>query len=154
CIQGALAAHQWAGAPIKNILDIGTGTGLLSLMLAQKLTGAAITAIEIEPSATEQAMENFGLSPWIQRLSVQQKALQTFEPGQTFDAIICNPPFFHKHLNSAMEPRNKARHDETLSKADLAGHVTQLLNDSGMFCVLYPNTEWQSWVANAADAGL
>lgn len=154
CIQGAWAAKLWRSEALMDILDIGTGTGLLSLMLAQKLSDATISAIEIESAAQEQAQENFELSVWNNRMKVTQCSLQEFEPSKTFDAIICNPPFFHKHLNSAAQQRNLARHDEQLSKEALASNVARLLRADGLFCVLYPASEWSAWLTVAELNGL
>lgn len=154
CIQGALAAKLWSSDTPKNILDIGTGTGLLSLMLAQKLPDATISAIEIESAALEQARDNFNLSIWKDQLNITCSSLQEFNAPGEFDAIICNPPFFHKHLNSAAQQRNLARHDEQLSKEDLAGNVERLLKNGGTFCVLYPNSEWSAWINVAKASGL
>lgn len=151
CIQGALAAKFWQEQPVQSLLDIGTGTGLLSLMLAQKLPVAKITAIEIEAAALAQAGDNFALSVWKDQLNIAHSSLQAFKPAGTFDAIICNPPFFHRHLNSAIQQRDLARHDHQLRKEDLAGNVGRLLKNGGTFCVLYPSSEWAAWM-NVAKA--
>lgn len=154
CIQAALAAKFWQDEDVRSLLDIGTGTGLLSLMLAQKLQDARVMAIEIEAAALAQAKDNFAASPWNGRLTGQRADLRSMAVCRPFDAIICNPPFFHKHLNSTDAGRNKARHDVTLSKEDLAVKVADLLKDAGTFCVLYPNSEWASWCLIAAHSGL
>ncbi len=149
CIQGAIAAKYWQEMPAAKILDIGSGTGLLSLMLAQQLKEAAITALDIEEQAFLQTKENFSRSPWQERLTALHSALQSFECRTRFEAIICNPPFFHKHLNSNTIERNIARHDEGLSKAVLAAHISQLLSETGSCCLLYPASEWQAWTIAA-----
>src|SRR4051794_22993532 len=93
CIFGAFVARQIANRnlAVSNILDIGTGTGLLSLMLAQKMT-AAIDAIEIDKAAFEQAKQNFEQSPWKSRLTIINTDARHFNPGNKFDCIISNPP--------------------------------------------------------------
>lgn len=154
CIQGAIAAQYWQNNPPDNILDIGSGTGLLSLMLGQALPAPAITAIDIDEQAFLQTKENFLASPWKNRLEARHSALQAFADNASFDAIICNPPFFHKHLNSTENSRNIARHDEGLSKAVLAQHISNLLSESGTCCLLYPATEWEAWMSAAQQNNL
>lgn len=154
CIQGAIAAQYWQKNQPGQILDIGSGTGLLSLMLAQELRQADIIALDIEEQAFLQTKENFSQSPWQERLTALHCALQSFEPGKNFEAIICNPPFFHKHLNSTARDRNTARHDEGLSKEVLAQHISNLLSETGRCCLLYPASEWQSWTMAAAANNL
>lgn len=154
CIQGAIAAQYWQNNPPGKILDIGSGTGLLSLMLAQALPAAEITAMDIDEQAFLQTKENFLVSPWKERLEARHSALQSFENNASFEAIICNPPFFHKHLNSTENSRNIARHDEGLSKAVLALHISKLLSASGTCCLLYPATEWEAWMSAAQQNNL
>lgn len=159
CIQGAWAAAIFSGRRIQNILDIGTGTGLLSLMLAQQIENAAIDAIEINEPAFRQAQENFAASVWEQRLEAHHSSLHDYvtrneEDNKQYDLIICNPPFFHNHLQAQTKARNDARHSISLNKEELAGTVTTLLKPDGCFCVLYPESEWQSWQQTAVQAGL
>jgi tRNA1Val (adenine37-N6)-methyltransferase len=140
CIQAALAAIHLEKIAPKSLLDIGTGTGLLSLMLAQKLQTTLITAIDIEVEAVEQAKHNFRNSPWKDRLQAAQIALQDLSNDETYEAIICNPPFFHKHLGSSEGPRHTARHDDSLSKEDLFQNAKRLLSHNGSLCVR-PNVQ-------------
>ncbi|RYE00030.1 MAG: methyltransferase domain-containing protein [Sphingobacteriales bacterium] len=154
CIQGAIAARYWKNRQAGKILDIGSGTGLLSLMLAQELNQAKIIAMDIEEQAFLQTKENFAQSPWQERLTALHCPLQSFDSPTSFEAIICNPPFFHKHLNSTASDRNLARHDEGLSKAALAEHISNLLDKTGSCCLLYPASEWQAWTAAAATNNL
>ncbi len=159
CIQGAWAASliqsrfQRNSTEETHLLDIGTGTGLLSLMLAQILANCKIDAIEAEPTAAQEAAYNFEASKWSDALSVQQTTLQQFETDKQYDFIICNPPFFHKHLQAPDIARNKARHDIGLSKEELAFHAHRLLADGGLLCVMYPATEWDAWLKAAAGKG-
>ncbi len=146
CIQGALAARHWQDIQPKSILDIGTGTGLLSLMLAQSLPNSLITSIEIDEVAFEKAKENFSKSKWNKNITAIQQALQDYQcPIVGFDYIICNPPFFHNHLQAPLQQRNWARHDHVLSKDVLASKVKQLLSPNGQCCMLYPQSEWEAW---------
>lgn len=154
CLQGAIAARYWLSCPPADVLDIGTGTGLLSLMLAQKLPRTRFTAIDIDAEAVHQAKANFAASPWTTRFQLSLRALQEFEAKMHFDAIICNPPFFHKHLSATGQQRHLARHDDSLQKSVLARKVSQLLSPEGIFCVLYPTSEWPLWQKTAAETGL
>lgn len=160
CIQGAWAAAEFSGKAIQNILDIGTGTGLLSLMLAQQIPIAHIDAIEIDEQAFLQAQDNFAASAWKDRIAAHLTPLRDYvanrKQGESkpYDLIICNPPFFHNHLQSQTKARNDARHSQSLTKEELASSVKALLKPSGFFCVLYPESEWISWQQAAVQAGL
>lgn len=154
CIQGAWLADVFRQKYPASILDIGAGTGLLSLMLAQALPQSRITAIEINEDACTQAAENVRNSPWSERVSVIQTALQDFRPQATFDTIICNPPFFHNHLESQDQNRRLARHSHTLTKEVLAGSILRCLSQEGEAGILYPTTEWLAWADIAQQQGL
>ena len=159
CIQGAWAAVQLQkeAAEALAVLDIGTGTGLLSLMLAQLNPYATFDAIELNEDAARQADENFRASPWSNRLSLHHTSLAGFHHAHThrqYDLIICNPPFFHKQLQAPGQARNEARHSVSLSKEELAGTVSSLLKATGTLCVMYPASEWQDWEKTAMAHGL
>jgi tRNA1Val (adenine37-N6)-methyltransferase len=139
CIFGAWTAGK-AGenrAEIKNILDIGTGTGLLSLMLAQK-TNAVIDAIEINADAWAQAGKNISGSSWGDQIKLQHISLQDFKPVIKYDLIICNPPFYEADLKSEDDNKNAARHDTTLKLSALIPFVKQHLKEDGSVAVLLP----------------
>ncbi len=123
---------------VQNILDIGTGTGLLALMLAQK-SGAKITAVEIDKDACEQAYENIQNSPWT-NISVVNAGIQDFSKrtDEKFDLIVCNPPYFHKSLVAKNQQRNIARHDNRLLINELMQVVEKLLSAEGSFYIIYP----------------
>ena len=115
CIFGAVVSAQAGNNPlIKNVLDIGTGTGLLSLMMAQK-TAALIDAIEIDPLAFVQAAKNFEQSPWHNKLTIHNTDVLEFHPEKKYDLIISNPPFFEGDLKSENRKKNAAKHDTTLT---------------------------------------
>ncbi|MBK8846729.1 MAG: methyltransferase [Bacteroidetes bacterium] len=138
-----LGAWAKADNTVQRVLDIGSGTGILSLMLAQK-TDAEITALEIDIPSYLQSLENFAISKWKDRLHAINKSLQEFalSTSQTFDIIISNPPFFADASPAPDEARNIARHlDETLSLADLANGVKKLLAPNGKFYVIFPYRE-------------
>ena len=121
----------------KNILDIGTGTGLLALMLAQK-SSAKIHAVEIEQNAFEQAKENFAASPWADRLKAIYSDIKQFNPAEKFDLIISNPPFFENDLKSVHHHKNLAKHHDGLLLKDLIFYIEKLLENHGRFALLLP----------------
>jgi tRNA1Val (adenine37-N6)-methyltransferase len=124
----------------KNVLDIGTGVGLLALMMAQKIPGATITACEIDENACEQARENILSSKWNERITVVNADIRTFTQNlKGFDLIICNPPYFEKSLKSLDSKRNIARHNDCLPFSDLIDCVHRLLSDNGRFVLIVPN---------------
>jgi tRNA1Val (adenine37-N6)-methyltransferase len=152
CILGAYTPIKNA----KNIIDIGAGTGLLSLMLAQKSAeNVRITAIEIDEIAAQQAIENIKNSKWATKIEVINTAIQTysqtyFQGENLYDLAICNPPFF---VNSTLPPNQKqaiAHHTTALSFEDLWQSVEKLLHKNGYFVVLLPvqETEIFSKIAN------
>lgn len=138
CILGAWVDEN--PAP-KRILDIGTGTGLLALMLAQKFLQAEINAVEIDQEAHAQAQENFQNSPWAARLKAFNKPIQGYDPGKKYNLIISNPPFFHKSLLSGNKASNDAKHAIGLSQHDLIHSIDQYSTNEGSFYVLYPERE-------------
>ncbi|MFV0472068.1 MAG: tRNA1(Val) (adenine(37)-N6)-methyltransferase [Paludibacteraceae bacterium] len=126
----------------ENILDIGTGTGLIALMLAQR-TQARITGIDIEKECVLQAVENVAISPWKDRIAICQTSLQDFAASSPikFDAVVCNPPFFVNSLKPLTDARIKARHTDTLSRRDLVKCTKQLLGVGGKLFLILPIDE-------------
>ncbi|MBC7934593.1 MAG: methyltransferase [Rhizobacter sp.] len=138
CLFGAWVADKIKGnESIKNVLDIGTGTGLLSLMLAQK-HDATITAVEMNSNAAKQATDNFNNTPWNVRLNVVQSNILDFESDKKYDCIISNPPFFEADLKSDNQSKNAAKHDTTLTLGELMLQIKRLLKEDGVGCVLIP----------------
>lgn len=133
CLFGA-----WVAAKVNpvRVLDIGTGTGLLSLMIAQN-SDSMIEAVEIDKDASHQAQLNFNLSPWSKRLHVIHSSIQDFE-GENYDLIVSNPPFFNKDLKSGNAARNLALHGDALTLAELISSVKKMLAKNGVFAVLLP----------------
>ncbi len=135
-----------ASVPVTNaasILDIGTGTGLLALMAAQRSPGV-IHALELEGSAAQQAAENFAASPWADRLTLYPTSLQDFARHRTrhYDTIICNPPFYLDSLKSPTNAaRNQALHVTDLSFEDLLQFTQNTLSPGGSLHVLLPPRE-------------
>jgi tRNA1Val (adenine37-N6)-methyltransferase len=122
----------------KHILDIGTGTGVIALMLAQRFPEAQVTALEIDAEAAAQAAENFKESPFAERMHLIPTALQEFSTDSSFDLIVSNPPYFPGHLKSNDPKRNQALHTDSLSFEALLHHASQLLTPSGQFWVILP----------------
>jgi tRNA1Val (adenine37-N6)-methyltransferase len=138
---------------IESVLDIGTGTGLLALMLAQK-TNAQIDAVEIDPDAAQQAKENFEASPWSNRLTIHNTSIQHFNTTNSYDLIISNPPFFQQSLRSENEHKNLAKHSGNLSFLELINVVLKLLNPSGSFNLLLPYSEFKTFEIIAKENDL
>lgn len=136
------------------VLDIGTGTGLLSLMYAQKNTNAVIDAVEIDKPASEQAKANFTASPWAGRLHIFNTDILSFNPGKEYDRIISNPPFFEDDLKSPDEPRNNAKHDTALSLMQLLQFAETHLSENGIFAVLLPYHRVNYFIEEAARSCL
>lgn len=123
----------------RRILDIGTGTGVLSLMMAQRYPAATITAVEIDDNAIIDAQQNFSESKFCDRITLVHSSFQDFpKPPGTFDAIICNPPYFDKSLEPENEGRLRARHTSSLPFPILIGGAYDLLTDGGTFSVCIP----------------
>ena len=130
----------------RRLLDIGTGTGLMAIMAAQRNLELIIDAIEIDPAAFEQARENANNSPWRERIHLFQCEVQAFTPTYKYDIIICNPPFF---INSTKNPelnRTLARHCETLSHEDILQVSDNLLLPGGKLCVILPVNEAKHFI--------
>ena len=138
CLFGAFVATTFENKPLFNILDIGAGTGLLSLMLAQK-TSTAIDAVEIEADAYEQAEENILQSPWKEKINIFNAGIADFYPDHKYNLIISNPPFFEDDLPSTDKKKNAAKHNTTLTLQELLNNIDRLLNEAGNFAVLLPH---------------
>jgi len=142
CLFGAWVANTAIATRASSILDIGTGTGILSLMLAQKCpANTFITSLEIEPQAAAESKSNFEGSLWKERMSVHHQSLQDFTSEYTqegFDLIISNPPFYEGDLKSPDENKNTASHSTHLPWATLVQNAAALLKKEGHFFVLVP----------------
>lgn len=145
-----LGAWSSANAP-QRILDIGTGTGLLALMMAQRYPQAYVDAIEIDEASALEAIDNIQNSPFINRVHVAHTSLQIFaeHTPHHYDLIVSNPPFFNTGL-----ARNTARHTHTLSHEGLFFCTKKLLNEKGQFCLILPKKEGEDFVHLAVNSGL
>lgn len=134
----------------RHILDIGTGTGLVGLMMAQRFQYADITCIDIDGEACAQAAENIAASPFASVMKVEHVALQQFaSTEQRFDSIVSNPPFFIGGVKNPDVRRNMARHADTLSFRDLVSSVDSLLTENGVFSVIVPVESMDSLLSEA-----
>ncbi|NML63965.1 methyltransferase [Hymenobacter sp. RP-2-7] len=154
CLLGAAADLRGA----TRVLDVGTGTGLLALMAAQRTPRAHIEAIEIDATAAAQAAANVAASPWVERVAVHALSLAAYaatQPG-SFSHIICNPPFFRRSLASPDAARTAARHTgaHSLTFGELAAFAAAHLAPGGTLTVLLPPPEMQQFAREAQTHGL
>ena len=146
-----------AWCPIENnpfsVLDIGAGTGILSLMLAQRSNAEQIDAFEIDENAFEQCVENFESSPWSNRLFCFHAGLDEFidEPEDEYDIIISNPPFYTEDYKTDNEQRDLARFADALPFEDLVEAANLLLSENGIFAVIIPHKEEETFIALAKE---
>ncbi|MDE1192341.1 MAG: methyltransferase [Arachidicoccus sp.] len=138
CLFGAIIANTLVNK--NKVLDIGAGTGLLSIMYAQKNTNCTIDAVEIDSDAYEQALQNIDNCEWKDRINLHHQPIQEYSKNiiEHYDFILSNPPFFENQLKSESEQRNKALHSSALSLQELAGTTKKLLKNDGVFAVLLP----------------
>lgn len=133
----------------RRILDIGTGTGLIALMMAQRVPGARITGVDVEDIS--QARENADASPWGGRVAFVQCPVQEFAPQGKFDLVVSNPPFFVDSLTCPDAGRTTARHAVRLPFGDLRDAVVRLLSDEGHFAVVLPADEAARFIGICRD---
>ncbi len=136
----------WSSIDEGNILDIGTGTGLIALMLAQRTQSAQIDAVEIESDAYNQAIENINNSNWSNRINAYHSSIQHYHPSKKYDVIISNPPFFIASTKASNIERNNARHTDKLSFSDLISVVSTLLKPDGTFSLILPIVEAKQFI--------
>lgn len=143
---GAWAAIDSAG----SILDIGTGSGIISLMMAQR-SEALIDAVEIDKKSAEIAALNAANSPWAGRINVIHSSFQQFAAGtgKKYEIVISNPPYFHHSLKAPDASRCRARHDDELPVADLMWGIKKLLSSRGKASLVFPANDLQLWLDEA-----
>jgi tRNA1Val (adenine37-N6)-methyltransferase len=140
CLFGAWLAEEvkTKKLKIKNVLDAGAGTGLLSLMFAQKNPDVVIDAIEIDDDSYQQAKKNIKASPWHNRINILHGDIKTFSFEKKYDLIISNPPFYEKEIKSNNPKKNVAHHDEGFLFDDLLMIIKKNLSPHGFFSLLLP----------------
>ena len=131
-----------------NILDIGCGTGLITLMLGQRSLNSNVIGIEIDKIASQEAQLNSSNSDWEERIEIKHTSLQQFTPQLNFDLIVSNPPFFPQ--NKSQQSRDIARHANTLSFEELIGNAAKLLAEKGIFSVVIPKNSEEYFCKIAA----
>ena len=154
----ALILGSWAGETTftagkspRRILDIGTGSGIVALMLAQRFCEAFVDAVELEPDAANQARSNASESPFGDRIAVHHRAIQGWE--DPVDLAVCNPPFFRDHPKSPDRKRNLARHDDTLPLHVLFSTVKACLSPEGEFALVFPQDRAEELQKTAQSLG-
>jgi tRNA1Val (adenine37-N6)-methyltransferase len=152
CLFGAIVANKVKVETLFDILDIGAGTGLLSLMIAQQ-TNAAIDAVEIDIDTCTQAKENIAQSPF-RNIGISNADISNFFPDHPYDLIISNPPFFEGDLKSGHITKNMAKHDTTLTLQQLLIAVQNYLKTDGFFAILLPYHRLVYCIGEAAKCGL
>ena len=154
----AVLLGAWSALdPMTNtILDIGSGTGILALIMAQRSTAELIDALEIDSDAYEQCVHNFENSDWGDRLFCYHASLDEFvdEIEDTYDLIISNPPFYTDHFKSRNEARNKARFEDALPFEELLTSVSKLLSVTGQLNVIIPFSEEINFISLAENVDL
>lgn len=150
-----------AWAPVDHdpfsVLDIGAGTGLIALMVAQRCDAPTVDALEIDADAYEECMENFEASPWNDRLFCYHASLDDFMEeleDQAYDLIVSNPPFYSENVGSGDQSRDTARQNRSLPFGDLCEAVSVLLSDEGIFAVIIPYKEEADFIALALSNAL
>lgn len=145
----------WAQVPIKSarILDIGTGTGLIALMMAQRFPEATVLGIDIDGEAVSQAQENVALSPFVSRVEIRLQNVLDFECKEGYDAIVSNPPYFVNAITCPDQQRTIARHTISLTYEGLMKSAYRLLKPDGMFSLVIPSECRSTLEAEACLAG-
>ncbi len=137
-----------------HILDVGTGTGLIAIMCAQRNQCALIDAIEIDDGAAQDARDNFLQSPWSNRLKLHEGDYLKIVSEKKFDLIISNPPYFSQSLRASNPSRNAARHDDSLPMEAFLKQTKRLLEPGGMLALVLPTGAFERWTESAAQCGL
>lgn len=133
----------------KRILDIGSGTGLISLMMAQRYPEAQVVGIDLDAEACAEARENVAASPFADRVNIVDCRLQDYESVEKFDAIVSNPPFFLNSLKNPDSKRSMARHADSLPFRDLFLGVKRLLSEEGVFSAIVPSEVLDAFTSEA-----
>ena len=139
-----------------SILDIGAGTGLIALMLAQRTSAGQIDTLEIDEEAYEQATDNFENSPWSDRLFCYHAGLNEFveEPEDEYDLIVCNPPFYAEDYKTDNEQRDLARFSDAMPFEELIEAADLFISENGIFSVIIPHKEEEKFIALANEFDL
>lgn len=154
CLLGAMAGEALASDQVQHILDIGTGSGVIALQLAQRFENAYVDGVEIHGPSAKQAADNFKSSPFNGRMVCYHEPLQEFELNVLYDLIVTNPPYFESGPTKADQGVASARHALTLDFKSLIEHTSKLLKDSGEFWCILPVDRSDSLIEEAIEEGL
>ncbi|MGB0888033.1 MAG: tRNA1(Val) (adenine(37)-N6)-methyltransferase [Vicingaceae bacterium] len=144
----------WTTIKDGDVLDIGTGTGLIAIMLAQRSKAATIDAVEMELDASQEATINVKNSAWSDRINIHNSSIQDYQTEKKYNCIVSNPPFFVASTKAPKSDRNAARHTDTLSFNELIKAVVHLLKANGIFSLILPTTEAEQFIALAKQEQL
>jgi len=145
----------WAGqGNPRTILDIGTGSGLIAMMLAQRFPEARIDAVEIDRAAAEEARGNFQRNPWHDRLAVIEGDIRAIRLAEPYSLIVANPPWYDTEMRSPVDARSQARHSEHLPAEDLITIALDHLALKGRFAVILPVDKSERFIGLGRAAGL
>ena len=152
----AILLGAWASVnDAYTVLDIGTGCGVIALMLAQRTAeNVRIHAVEIDRHDADIALENVASSPWKDKVEIFNSSIQNFNPPLIYDCIVSNPPFFSDSFKPFNHQRQQARHTESLPFTELIDSVTGLLSEEGRFSLILPYREGQNFINQASMKGL
>lgn len=149
-----LGAAMTVSPDDRRLLDIGTGTGVIALMAAQRCPDAKITAVEIDAASAGEATFNFAASPWSSRLQAICTPLQEYAPPGKFDLIFSNPPYFDNSLTNPGERETSARHTVSLSNGDICAFAAEWLTPDGRLSLILPSDCERTLLRTAASFGL
>jgi tRNA1Val (adenine37-N6)-methyltransferase len=144
----------WSTVKEGNILDIGAGTGLISIMLAQRNSTSHIDAVELQKDAYQEAKTNIENCKWSERFSIFNCPIQAYQTDKKYDLIVSNPPFFTNATKAPQSDRNAARHTDSLPFTDLINTVLRLLKPDGLFSLILPTVEAEHFILLAKEKSL
>jgi tRNA1Val (adenine37-N6)-methyltransferase len=147
---GTWARVEWA----KHILDIGTGTGIIALICAQRNSIAYVEGVELDEGSAEDAADNFNQSPWSARMRAHHGNFLKTASAQKFDFIISNPPYFSHSLRAADPSRSAARHDDSLPAEAFMKHAKRMLLPEGKIALIFPKDQLNRWIEQAELVGM
>jgi len=154
CLLGAIVGEQIEPKNVQHVLDIGTGSGVIAMQLAQRFTQAYVDAVEIHGPSAKQATENFSRSPYTDRMICYHEPVQEFEHNLLYDVIVSNPPYFEEGPTKLDLGIAAARHALTLDFKSLVMNASRLLKNNGQFWVILPCDQSDRFLDEALDEGL
>ena len=152
----AVLLGAWAGKKADNILEVGTGCGVISMILAQRFPSSKILAIDIDDPSVKEANMNFEASPWKDNLQAKNRRFpdDLIEIDEKYDLIVSNPPYFKSGIENPQSRREKARHQESLSVHSLITYGIGLLTDRGLMAIIFPIEFLESVIKHLRETGL